>query len=338
MRAVQRRAGAFGAAALTLAWHAPGGTDRHIQLPDLGSVEDLRLIKSFVAVVASGNNFSAAARELSLTPAAVSKNIKRLEEQLAVRLFYRTTRALKLTPEGQLIHERYAAALAQLELARELAGEQRHGSHGTVRITLTSSFGRHVVMPLLDQFMRQYPDIRLDVSLSDQLTDMIREGYDVGVRGGPEPDTGSFVIRKLAALQPMVCAAPIYLAQHGEPRHPSELEGHNCIVWKHPETGRVVPWEFRVRGRGLSIRGSGSLICSDLETIADMAVRGVGLAVIASYRAAPLLAQGALQEVLATFRPPPRHFYIHYPNRKFLAQRVRLLVDFLIEATSIDQG
>ncbi len=299
-------------------------------------MEDLRLIKSFVTVVASGNNFSAAARELSLTPAAVSKNIKRLEEQLAVRLLYRSTRALKLTPEGQLIHERYAAALAQLDLARELATTQRHGSHGTIRITLTSSFGRHVVMPVLDDFMRQYPEIRLDVNLEDRLNDMIREGYDVGVRGGPEPDAGSFVIRKLAALQPMVCAAPSYLAAHGEPQHPSELEGHSCIAWKHPETGRVVPWDLRERGRRASIRVSGALICSDLETIADMALRGAGLAVIASYRAEPLLAAGALREVLEAYRPPPRHFYLHYPNREFLAHRVRLLVDFLLSRIARD--
>lgn len=293
-------------------------------------MEDIRLIKSFVTVVACRSNFSAAARELSLTPAAISKNIKRLEDQLGVRLFYRTTRALRLTPEGQLIHERYAAALAQMALARELALGQRHGSHGTVRITLTSSFGRHVVMPVLEDFMRQYPQIRLDVSLEDRLNDMIREGYDIGVRGGPEPDAGSFVIRKLATLQPMVCASPSYLEEYGEPQHPSELEQHNCILWKHPETGRTVPWEFRVRGRVQLVRGSGSLVCGDLDAIAEMAVRGTGLAVIASYRAMPLLDSGALREVLLPYRSAPRHFYLHYPNREFLVQRVRLLVDYLI--------
>lgn len=297
-------------------------------------MEDIRLIRSFVTVVANDHNFSAAARELSLTPAAVSKNIKRLEDQLAVRLFYRNTRALSLTPEGHLIHERYAAALAQLDLARDLATNQRHGSHGTIRVTLTSSFGRHVVLPLLDEFLRQYPQIRLDVSLEDRLSDMIREGYDIGIRGGPEPDAGSFVIRKLATLQPVVCATPGYLARHGEPQHPADLEKHNCILWRHPETGRTVPWNFRVHGRVQSIKGSGSLVCGDIDAIAEMAMRGIGLAVIGSYRAAPLLASGALREVLAAYRPPPRHFYIHYPNREFLVQRVRLLVDFLIKHVS----
>ena len=301
-------------------------------------MEDLRLIRSFVAVVTNDNNFSAAARELALTPAAISKNIKRLEEQLAVRLFYRNTRALNLTAEGRLIHERYAAALAQLDLARDLASEQRSGSHGTVRITLTSSFGRHVIMPLLDEFIRQHPNIRLDVNLEDRLSDMIRDGYDIGVRGGQEPDAGGFVIRKLASLQPMVCAAPRYLAEHGAPQHPDELAQHSCIAWRHPETARIVPWDFRVRGRAHCVTPSGPLVCGDLDAIAEMAVRGTGLAVIGSYRAVPFFAASALQEVLATFRPPPRHFYIHYPNREFLAQRVRLLVDFLIEHAPEHQG
>lgn len=294
-------------------------------------MEDLRLIRSFVVVVANNNNFSAAARELALTPAAISKNVKRLEEQLAVRLFYRNTRALSLTPEGQHIYERYAIAMTQLDRARDLASQQHRGSHGTVRITLTSSFGRHVVMPVLGEFIRQYPGIQLDVNLEDRLSDMIRDGYDVGVRGGHEPDSGSFVIRKLASLQPMLCASPAYLAERGEPRHPEELQQHSCILWRHPETSRVVPWEFRVAGRAHFIKGSGPVICGDLEAITDMTVRGAGVAVVGSYRAAPLIASGALQEVLAAFRPPARHFYIHYPNREFLAQRVRLLVDFLVE-------
>lgn len=301
-------------------------------------MEDLRLIRSFVAVVANENNFSAAARELSLTPAAISKNIKRLEEQLAVRLFYRSTRALNLTREGQLIHERYVLALSQIDLARDLVAEQQHGSQGTVRITLTSSFGRHVVMPLLDEFTQLHPNIRLDVSLGDQLNNMIRDGYDIGVRGGPEPDAGSFVIRKLAALQTMVCGSPDYFARHGEPAHPADLEQHNCIVWKHPETGRIVPWEFRVRGRTQVFKVAGALICDDLDAITEMAMRGAGLAVVASYRMASLQAGGVLREVLSAYHPPPRHFYIHYPNREFLAHRVRLLADFLIERVPINQG
>lgn len=299
-------------------------------------MEDLRLIRSFVAVVANDNNFSAAARELSLTPAAISKNIKRLEELLAVRLFYRSTRALNLTPEGRQVHERYAAALSQIDLVRDLVAEQQHGSQGTVRVTLTSSFGRHVVMPLLDEFTRLHPHIRLDVSLGDQLKDMIRDGYDIGVRGGPEPDAGSFVIRKLTTLQPMVCGAPEYLAEYGEPARPEDLARHRCILWKHPETGRVVPWDFRLRGRTQSVKVAGAVVCDDLDAIAEMAARGVGLAVVASYRVAALPPSARLREVLAGYRPPPRHFYIHYPNREFLAYRVRLLADFLIERVPVN--
>lgn len=299
-------------------------------------MEDLRLIRSFVAVVANGNNFSAAARDMSLTSAAVSKNIKRLEQQLHVRLFHRTTRSQSLTAEGEAIHERYLVALEQIDLARELAAAKSQDRHGTVRITLTRSFGRHVIMPLLDDFMRKYPAIRLDVNLEDRLTDLVREGYDIGVRGGPQPDTGSYIIRPLASLQPLVCGAPAYLAQHGVPAQPADLTQHNCIAWRQPGTGRIAPWDFRVHGRMESFQPSGGLICSDIDTIARMAAVGAGLAVVGSYRAAPFLARGALQEVLAEFRPSPRKFYLHYPSRQFLARRVRLLIDHLIEHVNHD--
>ncbi len=297
-------------------------------------MEDLRLIKSFLTVVAQGNNFSAAARVLSLTPAAVSKNIKRLEEDLGIRMFHRNTRSMSLTPEGRLVFEKYAMALEYIEEAHRLASARGKDNSGLIRITMTRSFGRHVILPVLQEFVIAYPDIHLDVSLDDHLTDMIRDGFDVGIRGGPNPDGGSYIIRKLAPLQPLVCAAPGYLKRFGEPKRPDELAHHNCILWKHPTTGRPFPWEFKVGGSTVTTEASGSLLCSDLDAVHDLVLRGAGLGIVASYRAAPLLAAGKLREVLASFRPPARHYYIHYPHREFLAKRVRLLVDFLLDHIS----
>ena len=294
-------------------------------------MEDLRLIRSFLTVVAQGNNFSAAARELSVTPAAISKNIKRLEETLGIRVFHRNTRSLSLTPEGRLVFEKYTIAMEQIEQARRLAAARGSDNRGLIRITMTRSFGRHVVMPVLQEFLAVYPDIDLDVSLDDHLTDIIRDGFDVGVRGGPHPDGGSYIIRKLAPLQPLVCAAPAYLKRQGEPRHPDELVHHNCILWKHPLTGRPFPWEFKVGGKTVTTEVAGSWQCSDLEAVHDLILRGAGLGIVASYRAAPLIAAGKLREVLPDHRPPARHYYIHYPHRELQAKRVRLLVDFLLD-------
>ena len=294
-------------------------------------MEDLRLIRSFLTVVAQGNNFSAAARELSVTPAAISKNIKRLEETLGIRVFHRNTRSLSLTPEGRLVFDKYTIAMEQIEQARRLAAARGSDNRGLIRITMTRSFGRHVVMPVLQEFLTVYPDIDLDVSLDDHLTDIIRDGFDVGVRGGPHPDGGSYIIRKLAPLQPLVCAAPTYLKRQGEPGHPDELVHHNCILWKHPLTGRPFPWEFKVGGKTVTTEATGSWQCSDLEAVHDLILRGAGLGIVASYRAAPLIAAGKLREVLADHRPPARHYYIHYPHRELQAKRVRLLVDFLLE-------
>ncbi len=294
-------------------------------------MQDLRLINSFLKVVAQGGNFSAAARELSLTPAAISKNIKRLEEELGVRLFLRNTRALSLSPEGRLVYEKYTIALEHIQDAHRLAAAQGKENSGLVRITMTSSFGRHVVLPVLQEFIQLYPDIRLDINLDDHLTDMIRDGYDIGVRGGPSPDGGSFVIRKLAPLQPMVCGSPAYLKRFGEPERPEDLAGHRCILWKHPVTGRPFPWEFKVGHHTVTTRVEGAWQCGDLDAVHDLVMRGAGLGIVASYRAAPLIAAGKLREVLGEFRLAPRHYYIHYPNREFLAHRVRVLVDFLID-------
>ncbi len=196
---------------------------------------------------------------------------------------------------------------------------------------MTRSFGRHVVMPVLQDFVQAHPGIELDLSLDDHLTDMIRDGFDLGIRGGPHPEGGSYIIRKLAPLQPLVCASPAYLKRHGVPRHPDELSGHACLHWKHPMTGRPFAWEFKLGGSTVTTQAPGPVLCSDLDAVHDLVLRGAGLGIVASYRAAPLLASGKLREVLAEFRPPARHYYLHYPHRQFLAQRVRLLVDFLLE-------
>jgi len=294
-------------------------------------VEDLRLIKSFLTVVAQENNFSAAARVLLLTPAAISKNIKRLEEVLGIRLFHRNTRSLSLTPEGRLVFEKYTMALGYIEEAHHLAAAHGKDNSGLIRITMTRSFGRHVILPVLQEFLTVHPDIHLDLSLDDHLTDLIKDGFDVGIRGGPHPDRGSYVIRKLAPLQPLVCASPNYLERRGEPIHPEELTQHNCILWKHPLTGRPFPWEFKVGGGTVTTEAGSTIVCSDLDAVHDLVLGGAGLGIVASYRAAPLLATGQLREVLTDFRPPARHYYIHYPHRDFLHKRVRLLVNFLLE-------
>lgn len=294
-------------------------------------MEDLRLIRSFVTTVTCQGTFSTAARLLEITPAAVSKNVQKLEEQLGVRLFSRTTRALRITEEGQLIYEHYAAALRDIEMARQVVPKRKDSVAGLVRVTLTSSFGRHVVMPLISSFLRLHPQVRIDVRLDDRLTSMVQDGFDVGIRGGKVPESGRFVARRIAPLQRVVCGSPAYLARCVEPRHPSELAAHECVLWRNPQLGKVFPWEFEIDGRTVSVPVAGRLVCEDLDTVAEAGVRGDGLVMLGAYRAIPLIQNGSLQPVLGRFVSRSRYYYIHYPNRQFLAPRTRLLVNFLRE-------
>jgi len=293
-------------------------------------MEDIRLIRSFVATVVGQNSFSAAARALEITPAAVSKNVKRLEEELKVRLFSRTTRALRITDEGQLVYEHYANALRDIDRAHQVAANRNDELAGTVRITITSSFGRYIVLPLLSEILRTHPKLRLDVKLDDHLTDMIQEGFDIGIRGGKYPRNGRFVARRLAPLHLMVCGSPSYFARHPEPKMIEDLGDHECIQWRNPQTGKLFPWTFDIDGKLTQIAVGGRLICNDLEALAEAGLRADGLVMLGAYRVLPLIEAGLLRPVLGQFSVQS-HYYIHYPNRQFLAPRTRVVVNFLIE-------
>jgi len=293
-------------------------------------MEDIQLIRSFVTTVTNQSNFSAAARTLEVTPAAISKNVKRLEEALGVRLFSRSTRALHLTDEGRLIYTHYASALHSIDKARSAATSLKDELSGVVRITMTSAFSRFVILPLLSELLRKHPQIKLDIKLDDHLTDMIKEGFDIGIRGGRAPRTGRFVARRLAPLQLVACGSPTYFSRRSAPIYPDELNEHNCIRWRNPHDGKLFPWQFEVNGRVIHIPVCGQLIFDDLDAVTEAGLRGDGLVMIGVYRAAPLIKAGLMQAVLEQFSAPPRYYYIHYPTRKFLAPRTRLVLDFLI--------
>ena len=294
-------------------------------------MEDLRLIRSFVATVMAQSSFSSAARVLEVTPAAVSKNVKRLEEALGVRLFSRTTRALRLTDEGRLIYERYVSALHDIEMARQVAVSHNDELSGVVRLTTTSSFGRYIILPLLSEFLRAHPHLRFDIKLDDHLTDMVKEGFDIGIRGGKTPKSGRFVARRLAPLRLMVCGSPAYFSRHPEPGTLEALDEHECVQWRNPELGKLFPWEFQTGGRTVQIPMRSRLICDDLEAVTEAGLRGDGLVMLGTYRAVPLVEAGLLRPVLGQFAVQSRYYYIHYPNRQFLAPRTRLVLDFLMD-------
>ena len=203
----------------------------------------------FTRVVEQGG-FSAAARHLKLTPSAVSKQITRLEDRLGIRLLNRTTRRLSLTEEGKAFYERSSAILGEIEDAELAVSDARDQPRGTLKINAPVAFGRRQLVPLLPEFMRRYPELRIELDLIDQTVNLLEEGIDVLIRAVAELGDSSHVARKLASASRVVCAAPDYIRRHGKPKTPDALRRHNCLLFNHPSS--INDWNFKDGQQGIS--------------------------------------------------------------------------------------
>jgi DNA-binding transcriptional LysR family regulator len=291
---------------------------------------NLPALVSFTEAAAAGS-FTAAAARLDLTPAAVSKNVARLESQLGVRLFNRSTRQLRLTAEGELFRERAAAALRALDDAVAEVGRARGAAVGRVRISVGVSFGRRYLLPLLPKLAREHPELQVEVSLENRAVDLLAEGYDIGVRGGVI-ETSSLVARRIARLPLVLVASPSYLRAHGVPATVDDLSRHELLGVRLAD-GHEIPWRFRKpSGRGATERAlAGRLWVSDPEALIDLALEHAGIAQVGLHHAMPLLRAGRLKAVLTDLHDPgEREIVLHYPHRQYLAPRVRVTVDALL--------
>ncbi|HEX3141126.1 MAG TPA: LysR family transcriptional regulator [Rhizobacter sp.] len=291
----------------------------------LGSVE-------LFCLTAELQGFTAAAASAGLTPAAVSRSIARLEARLGVQLFVRTTRQVRLTDAGRSYHAQCRQALGQLvEAERELTGEQQVAT-GTVRISLPTSYGHYRVLPLLPAFRQHYPGVELEVQISNHNIDFAADGFDLAVRGRTPPDSG-LVARPLGSVELVVVAAPQYLRRRGTPRTPQALLEHECIQFFLPRTGLPVPWMFRDKnGNAFELTPPGAVRCThDVLGLATLARHGAGL--VQTFRGVieDDLKQGRLKEVLKDFGGSTLPFSLLYPANRHMPQRVRVLIDFLVE-------
>jgi DNA-binding transcriptional LysR family regulator len=277
---------------------------------------------------ADSGSFSAAARVLDLTPAAVSKNVAALEALLQVRLFNRTTRQLSLTEEGKAFVAQTREGLGALEAA-SLAATQGLKPQGLVRINCAVGFGRRYVLPLLPAFYAQYPQVQVELSLNDQTVDLVKDGFDVGIRGGSQPPEG-MVARKICKLESVLVATPRYLKARGTPKHYRELAEHDLLRVKFL-SGRLSPWLFKDKGKVVAFEGPAKLLISDPEVILDAALLHMGIARMGHHHAFDALQRGDLVEVLARqHESGEASMAMFYPHRAGLAPRVRVLVDFLM--------
>ena len=281
----------------------------------------------FCETVTTGG-FTVAARRLDLSPSAVSKQISRLEDRLGVRLFNRTTRRLSLTEEGRAFFERSQAILADIEEAERAITDQQRIPRGTLKINSPVSFGRHQLMPLLSKFMRQHPQVRIELELTDRTVNLLEEGVDVLIRVAELSDS-SHIARKLADNHRLICAAPNYLARYGTPQTPDDLLQHNCIRLNQP-TSSFNDWEFQLPdGRTHTVHVSGNLAINQSDVIYTAVLSGMGLARLAAFLVGPDIKAGRLIPVLTQFSHNRTSIYAIYPHRRHLSSKVRAFVDFL---------
>lgn len=277
-------------------------------------------------------SFTAAAAQAGVTQAAVSRAVSRLEERLGVQLFVRSTRSVRLTERGRAYYAQCRQALGQLvEAERELTGEQAVAT-GLVRISLPTSYGHYRVMPILSKFRRKYPQVRLEIQLSNRDVDLVAESVDLAIRARNPPDSG-LIARRIEDADLVVVAAPSYLKRRGTPKTPDDLGRHECIQFERPRTGQTIPWLLRVNGEDVEVDTSGAVcITDDILGVSTAARAGLGLAQTYRFVVADDLESGALVEVLRDHGGTARPFSILYPANRHMPQRVRVLVEFLLES------
>nr|WP_223217258.1 LysR family transcriptional regulator [Rhizobium cauense] len=280
----------------------------------------------FLRVVEAGS-FSEAARLLRMTPSTISKLIARLEGRLGVRLLERSTRRLSLTAEGQIYYERGKSLLSEFdEVERELSlGAASTG--GTVRVNASVAFGVLGLEPLLPDFWGAYPNIVVDLSLSDEIVDLYLDRTDVAFRVGSLPDS-SMMARRIGSARRKIVAAPAYLEKHGIPVSVDDLTRHNCLGFNFRRSAPV--WPLKESGRIVDRAVNGSLLANNGETVRRLAIAGVGLARMGDYHARDDLAAGRLVEVLADTVPEDEeHIHALYLGGARMPQRVRAFLDFV---------
>lgn len=286
------------------------------------------LIVSFAAS-ARHASFAKAARELSLSPSAIAKNIGRLESQLGIRLFHRTTRQMTLTQDGEDLYIRCQRILEEVESLEAAVAESRNGPRGTLRIDMPVVYGRLIVLPVLMKLMADFPDLKVDVRFSDQVVDVIKEGLDAAVRIGPLADS-CLVGRTFDQQSLSICAGPDYLAKHSTPETPEDLSKHSCLLYRLPSSGRNRPWQFRFGERDYSLLPESGIQLGDGEALVQTAVAGFGLIQVPKYMVETEVKQGRLVEVLEPYRPAPLPISLVYPSQRYIPLRVRALADALI--------
>lgn len=289
-------------------------------------MDKLSSLQAFVKVVEHGS-FSEAARSLRLSRSAVSKHVIALEQELGVQLLVRTTRSAAPTENGRAYYERAVAILADLEEA-DLAVAQLHAEpRGLLRVNAPMSFGTLQLGPALVAFMEKYPELQIQLTLSDEQIDAVQEGFDVTLRIA-ELASSSLIARRLLGVPRVFCAAPSYIAQRGAPAHPKDLKTHDCLTYGFLATGNQ--WKLIGPDGEHLVAVPWKLCANNAEVLKQAALAGRGIALLPTFIAGAALDDGTLVPVLDAYHAPEIALYAIYPPTRHLSSKVRLFIDFLV--------
>lgn len=289
-------------------------------------------IRAFTQVVESGG-FAAAARVMGLSRSAVNKLVMNLEEALQAQLLHRTTRLVTPTDTGRAYYDRCVAILADLEEAERAIAHLQAEPRGKLRINAPMTFGTLHLAPIVADFLVQYPEVQLELTLDDRRIDPVNEGFDITVRIAQPPEDANLVVHQLATVQMVVCAAPAYLEKYGTPTQPQDLKTHRCLHYGH--IGNTNSWRLLGPDQPYDIKVQGPLCSNNGEALQASAVKGLGIALLPTFIVGPDLQTGRLTHILCQYRPADIAVCVLYPVNRHLSAKVSLFTEFLTQRLQI---
>jgi len=290
---------------------------------------DLASTLEFFVLLARHGSLSAAARALDLTPPAATKRLAQLEERLGVRLVNRTTRTSSLTPEGETYLHYATRILADLQEMDEAVSSTRTVPRGLLRVNASLGFGRTAIAPLVSTFAQRYPQVEVQLDVTDRPVDLVAGGIDLAIRFGELPDQ-RLVARRIMSNRRLLCASPRYLERHGAPSTLADLANHRCIVHRQNDDAHGV-WRLEHEGKNVSVKVQGALSSNDGDIVLGWALDGHGILVRSEWDMAKYVESGRLRIVLPGYAQPEADLFVVYPGKRRQSARARAFVDFLVE-------
>jgi DNA-binding transcriptional LysR family regulator len=280
-----------------------------------------------VVAVAARRSFRRAATDLGMSPSALSHSVAMLEQRLGVRLFNRTTRAVALSEAGEQFLARVSPALQEISAAMDAANDRRDTPTGTLRINASEGAAQIVMAPIMVEYLRRYPAMRLEIVAESRMVDIVAQGFDAGIRQSDSVAQDMIAVPCSGPLRFAVVGSPAYFAARGKPRTPADLASHNCVRTRYQGGGAIYKWDFGKRGRRVSIDVDGSVTLDNEHLMITAALQGIGLAWISEHAVLSELAAGSLVRVLDDWSPAYPGLSLYYPGRRHVPAGLRALIE-----------